>query len=1354
MTVPRTPVAGARVVIRDEEWRVRAVRTTAAGAAELHVVGLSSLVCGREAVFLDDLDAIDVMEREDTDLDDSPHCRPGRLNHDAPLKRSSPDDAPLHLGHLGPSGRRDPLDGPSLRRAFAVTTELKRGAREAIEQLADEVVHHCRHADPSALDHPEFAERLTRECVVFLHRLLFLFHIEAHGAGLGVVPMHTEAYRRGYSLAALRDLELVPLGTLAERDGHYFAASLKLLFRLIQRGYPEAPVPAHSDHSAGFVLSGLRSELFDDARTPMLSAARLRNHALQTVLRRLSLSRPQGKQRAGRISHAQLGIHQLGAVHEGLLSFTGCFAREELYEVRAAADRDDDDARTWFVGHSNISAYSPDEIVRAHPPGKFLYRLAGRERERSGSYYTPEVLTRCLTRYSLAERLPGARADDILQWTICEPAMGSGAFLHEALDQLADAYLARKQAELGRTIAGEQYPHERQRVKYHLAVHNCYGVDLDPLAAELGKVSLWLGVLHAGAVAPHLGLRIAVGNSLIGARRAVFAADELAPGRGPRSEPTPLPLTCARPDDSIYHFLVAEPGMAGFDDDRPLKSLAPAAVAQIHAWRRQLLAVEPERARLSAICARIDALWRVHLDERRAALQAARQPLALWGQSPESSDRRAPVSEAAALARPDAPGRKLAAIMDYWCALWFWPIDHIDALPTREKWLADIEQLLAADDLDRVTVSPALAVARSVAREQRFFHWEVAFPEVFAAGGMDIVLGNPPWTKVVWEEAGVLAELQPRLGIDRSAATITPAERQRLLADPAARRLYLRELTTNIGTRNFLGGRLYALLGGTASNLYKAFLVRAWSLAGPRAVVGLFHQTGVFDDPAGGPLRGELHRRLRFAARFQNKLMLFPEVLHTRPYAFTICAGRRDAPEFRYLANLYHPRTIDACLEHDGSGEVPGIKDDDGAWDLRGHRDRLVRVDAGALALFRAVFDAPDIPAAEARLPIVHSATLLAILHKFAAAPRRMLDLADDYAVSEHFHETYQQQDGTIRRATRRPEGLAQWIVSGPHYYVATPLARDPNEACRSHMDYTTIDLTAIAPDFLPRTNYLPACGADEYAARSPRWRDAPLAARHRWIGRKMLSPSGERTLISAVLPPGPAHIGASVSLACSDDITTVHFAGLTASLPYDFWLKITGKSNLSNDVIKFLPLPAAGRAAIVLRTLLLNCLTEHYAGLWRDLFADEFRRDGFSTADPRLPAFTNLGPRWTPDTPLRTPFARRQALVELDVLAALALGLSLAELLAIYRLQFAVLQQNERGTWYDRRGKVVFSENILLADLGLGRRRWLEIAGARAGDSLPTWACDAQGPYVPPFDRCDREADLRRAYEHFAARL
>src|SRR5690606_19901563 len=151
-------------------------------------------------------------------------------------------------------------------------------------------------------------------------------------------------------------------------------------------------------------------------------------------------------------------------------------------------------------------------------------------------------------------------ADEILKLTVCEPAMGSGAFLNEAVNQLADAYLERKQDELGRTIPPERYAAERQRVKYHIAVHNCYGVDLNPLAAELGKVSLWLNILQPGVEAPYFDQRIAVGNSLIGARREVFdGADLMKSAKGEswlEQVPRRVPLGQPRPKGSVYHFLV------------------------------------------------------------------------------------------------------------------------------------------------------------------------------------------------------------------------------------------------------------------------------------------------------------------------------------------------------------------------------------------------------------------------------------------------------------------------------------------------------------------------------------------------------------------------------------------------------------------------------------------------------------------------------------------------------------------------------------------------------------------------------------------------------------------------------
>src|SRR5262249_23472540 len=139
----------------------------------------------------------------------------------------------------------------------------------------------------------------------------------------------------------------------------------------------------------------------------------------------------------------------------------------------------------------------------------------------------PECLTQCVVKYALKELLKGKSADDILKLTICEPAMGSGAFLNEAINQLADAYLESKQKETDLKISPGEYPAERQKLKPYLPTHNCYGVDLNPIATELAKVSLWLNTIYPESRCPWFGLRLAVGNSLIGARRQVFKADDL-----------------------------------------------------------------------------------------------------------------------------------------------------------------------------------------------------------------------------------------------------------------------------------------------------------------------------------------------------------------------------------------------------------------------------------------------------------------------------------------------------------------------------------------------------------------------------------------------------------------------------------------------------------------------------------------------------------------------------------------------------------------------------------------------------------------------------------------------------------
>ena len=96
-------------------------------------------------------------------------------------------------------------------------------------------------------------------------------------------------------------------------------------------------------------------------------------------------------------------------------------------------------------------------------------------RQKSASYYTPEVLTKCVVKYALKELLKDKTADQILEFTICEPALGSGAFLNEALNQLADAYLDLKRKETHRDIQHAEIEREKQKVKAWMADNRVFG---------------------------------------------------------------------------------------------------------------------------------------------------------------------------------------------------------------------------------------------------------------------------------------------------------------------------------------------------------------------------------------------------------------------------------------------------------------------------------------------------------------------------------------------------------------------------------------------------------------------------------------------------------------------------------------------------------------------------------------------------------------------------------------------------------------------------------------------------------------------------------------------------------------
>lgn len=258
----------------------------------------------------------------------------------------------------------DSLDDSSHKHAFEVSTDLKYALRECIELIANEAIWYKRMVAKEKVferNDTDLADQLSRESLRYMYRLLFLFYIEARPE-LGYAPIDAEAYLKGYSIEHLRELEQTPLTTSEAQEGFYFHDSLRQLFGLIWQGYPRRDATASQldlggSHDGlldnGFTIAPLQGHLFDPARTPLLGSVKLRNSMLQKVIELMSLSRGGGKSRRGRISYGTLGINQLGAVYESLLSFRGFFAEEDLYEVRpdpkgkkaAAADNKVDESQ-------------------------------------------------------------------------------------------------------------------------------------------------------------------------------------------------------------------------------------------------------------------------------------------------------------------------------------------------------------------------------------------------------------------------------------------------------------------------------------------------------------------------------------------------------------------------------------------------------------------------------------------------------------------------------------------------------------------------------------------------------------------------------------------------------------------------------------------------------------------------------------------------------------------------------------------------------------------------------------------------------------------------------------------------
>lgn len=1361
----------------------------------------------------------------------------------------------LHKGSLCPDDGKillDELDEQSQRNASGVSQDLKYALRESIELLGNEVLYDMRTRMGRDLEaDPVDAGQLTIECLRYMYRMLFVLFIEARPE-LGYAPIKAQSYYTGYSLESLRDIADNVRDNISEvGNGYYFHETLAKLYDLIYNGYPkteeelEKATGADSLHDM-FLVAPLKAHIFDPEYTKMITGAKLRNSCMLRIIELISLTKATGKRnsRRGRISYANLGINQMGAVYEALLSYRGFIAEHDLYEVKRAGDSFNELDVGYFVSESELDQYTEDERVRyesgekkgklrMYEKGAFIYRLAGREREKSASYYTPEVLTKCLVKYALKELLEGKTADQILDLTICEPAMGSAAFLNEAINQLAEAYISRKEQETGKIISYEDRFNELQKVKMYIADRNVYGIDLNPVAVELAEVSLWLNTIYEGGFVPWFGTQLVNGNSLIGARRWVYPETSLQTSskglhwyeNAPERVPLGTERKKRRGNTQIYHFLLGDPGMCSYSD-KVIKQLEPDNIKKMKDWNKKFTApyTDSELESLRQLSLAVDELWANQIKLRQTVEEETQDALSIFGREDAGEDSHTTIRQKDLIysklyksehMKNAGPYARLKFAMDYWCALWFWPIDQAELLPSRSEFFNDLNLILVGTfstkgnsnmleyqqfslfpteqeeivsrinelfpgqsevDIDNLcALFPRLALVRNIAEQNHFMHWELEFADLFAKkGGFDLVIGNPPWIRLEWDEQALLSDRQPIFAIRNLTSAQTIKHREEVLTEAGSRDSYFSEYVEITGEQSFLNAKEnYPLLIGMKANLYKCFLPQAWAFNNNKGVSAFVHPDGVFDDPNGGALREELYPRLRKHFQFTNELKLFQEVDNHTGFSLNIYANATTT-DFEMICNLFSASSIEQCYDKGISYPLPGLKDENGNWNVKGHPGRVVNIERKALRLFANLFDDND-EWKQARVPIIHADIALKVMELIGNAEHTLSKDSIIKMATVMWDETKSQKDGITVKTCSFPESNIDTIYSGPHIGLGNPIFKASRRVCDKNRDYDVVDLTEITEDYVQRFKYSPACSPEIYISKSPD-RGSYLQS-YRVAMREMINLSGERSLIPTIIPPYCGHIITVFGMQLFGDYFQV--AGVLASIVSDFYIKAVGRGHCQLPIISSLPhFNNAYRVAIASRSGILNCLNKRYAEIWNKEYSVEFTRQRWSKEDERLDndRFSALTENWDWNTPLRKDYERRQALIEIDVLTAMALGLSLNQLKTIYRIQFPVLQSYEGDTWYDATGRIAFTNNRSLTGVGFTRPEWENrdavkpnkcgheswdgvLKNAPVGyvfsrtvsdDTIPGGPIERAIEYVAPFDRCDREQDYETAWKFF----
>ena len=684
---------------------------------------------------------------------------------------------------------------------------LREGVQQALEILGTGFLRHPANAmlrdrlDRGEIRVDDFHQSLLRT----VYRLLFWSVAEDRRALLDpkANPVVADRYLQHFSSARLRDLARRRHGSAH----HDLWEGVTFVLDALSRTEGESRLG----------LPGLGG-LFSLGVVDVLAGAKLGNQPLLAAIRSLSIVQPKGQpQRVVDFQH--LGAEELGSIYESLL---------ELVPRRDP------------IGHAFT-----------------LETAAGNDRKTTGSYYTPTDLVELVLDTALdpvlddAEKQPDAESA-LLAMTVCDPAIGSGHFMVAAARRIAQRLAIVRTGEIDPT------PTMLQDAMHDVVTRCIYGVDLNPMAADLAKVSLWLEAMSPGRPLSFLDHHIKVGNALLGTTPALLAAG--------------IP-------DAAYVKLTG-------DDAVVVKTWR-----KLNAGQRSLLdeGVDVGNATQRTLTAEVAA----------AAATSTTLAEVAWAAQRYATLRN---SDEAVRAR---------LVADAWCAAFL-----ASKADGAEPIIGDTLDLLKHASLDGPDRPESMInTVSAVASQHRLFHWHLEFPEIFVVpdpgpaqtetgwiGGFSAMLGNPPWEALQMSEMEFFAARAPAIAGAANAAARKAAIDDLRVSDPALHADFEFESRRGAAEVHLMkdSGR-FPLTARGKINTYSVFAEHFRTSVAEHGRSGVITPTGLATDATTALFFADSLRSQRLAAfyDFENEVKIFTNVHHAFRFAVSSMTGGEIVKEVR-----------------------------------------------------------------------------------------------------------------------------------------------------------------------------------------------------------------------------------------------------------------------------------------------------------------------------------------------------------------------------------------------------------------------------------------------------------------------